>query len=102
MRTFPLTKEVNLAQLGQEIADAAGLQGLIPLSASWDGSQGVLTVHRDDIDPALVQQLLDAHVPEASPAEAVEERLRQLPDAAFSGPFGTIVLDILRYLGLRE
>ncbi len=103
MITFNLDKEVDLAQLDEEIRAAAGLAQGGFLSASWDGKRGVLFVHRADIGPGLIQQLIAAHTPRAAKPQEAAARLGQVPGSLLATqPWGPIIHDLLRYLELRE
>lgn len=95
---FALIKQIDLDQLGQELRVAAGIRAL---QISLFGN--VLTV-REDIDPVLTQQVIDAHVPppeQPSTRELARDRLEKLKDVS-SQQWDSVVLDILRYLGLQE
>jgi hypothetical protein len=70
--SFPLTKAVNLGQLGDEISAAlhrqisfAQLGPEDPAAPISETNQATLAISPGSVDQAAVQEVIDAHIPEA-------------------------------------
>lgn len=73
MPDFQVTKPIDLAQLGAEIAAAERWADPPGLSLDSEDGIGTLVVHRDDADPSKVQSCIAAHTPKPPPPTAEEQ-----------------------------
>jgi hypothetical protein len=53
------SRDLPVARLSVAVAEAHGWIGPAEISTIWNGTEGVLTVHRSDADPAIVQKVAD-------------------------------------------